>query len=286
MNDEAVIAAGVRALGWGDAVSHLQVLTRDVVWTTGLVRDGRRFIMKQFPADTCLALLRERIAVLGQLARVGQAVPRMVTTEPVGFTGAGHAGWLIVSEYLPGEALTRLSLEDFEDLGARVGELHVQLRAVEIGPNWAIHSSCSLRACTPSPRYFPPRAQLLHGDLHMGNVIRTGAGYAFIDFDEMALGRQIDDVAALLGIPMLRRHPNQSRAILRGYTRTLNDPVEADRVYGPELVLALARRFRHLAAIQRPASSGPGLIALADELDEHASGSRAGLDGWLSGEGK
>lgn len=52
-DEAAIIGAGVRALGWGDAVSHVSVLTRDVVRTTGLVRDGQRFIMKQFPAGTC-----------------------------------------------------------------------------------------------------------------------------------------------------------------------------------------------------------------------------------------
>jgi hypothetical protein len=282
-DETAIIAAGIRSLGWGDAVSKVEVLSRDVARTTGLVRDGQRFIMKQFPDTTCVARLRERIAVLGQLIRARQPVPRVVTAEPVGFACSppGSVGWVVVTEYRPGDRLVGLSLSDFEELGARVGELHLRLREAGVGPAWVTHASCSLRACRPGgPSAGPVRGHLHHGDLHLGNVIKESTGYAFIDFDEMEPGNQINDVAALLGVPRLHRYPRQALAVMRGYTRALNDPMGTDLVYGPELPLALARRFRHLATIQWAPRTD--LVTIADDLTEYASETSAGLDGWLA----
>lgn len=287
-----VVAGCLRALGWRDEVSYCQVLTWGLVKTIGIVRGGRRFVMKLFPSSTCIARLNERLAVLNALVGGGQPVPVVLWSRSVAF-GVGHfelRGWLVVADYVPGEPLGRPTTADFAVLGENVGELHGLMRDIQVGPTWAIHACCSLVACDPNPakpdwNNAPDRGYLHHGDLHTGNIVREGPRFSFFDFDEMAVGTQLDDVASLIGFPTIRSYQPETMALLGGYAKTLSDVSEKDRIYGPELPLALARRFLYLSTIQTDTSQEPRLAALAHSLNDHVTVSGAGIEEWFAAAG-
>ncbi|MGW0434412.1 phosphotransferase enzyme family protein [Micromonospora sp. NPDC003197] len=293
----AHLTACLSALGpWAGEVTYHQVLSSRTVETVGLIRNERRFVLKIFPADTCLVRLSQRLTVLTQLRKRGQLVPLPVDSRPVPAVDAETQGraWLVLTEYVDGDPLSRPNAPDFRLLGRDLGELHAELRNITVDRSWQVHADCSLEVCRPSGTGTPtltaepetgtptrtaePARFLQHGDLHTGNVVRQGARFAFFDFDEMAVGDQLDDVAALLGFPSLRAYATAGRALVAGYAAARGD---RQRLDGPDLLFALARRFDYLAAIQDDRSAAPRLTGLARELREHAEAGD-GLPGWLT----
>jgi Ser/Thr protein kinase RdoA (MazF antagonist) len=56
-----------------------------------------------------------------------------------------------------------------------------------------------LDAITPIFEPFLDSWQRIHGDAHLGNVLRTPAGFLFLDFDDMVMGPPVQDLWMLWG---------------------------------------------------------------------------------------
>ncbi len=89
----------------------------------------------------------------------------------------------------------------------------------------------------------------LHGDAHVEQYAVAAEGRGLADFDASAIGPPVVDIARfatslVLAYPDDERGPRAAiAALLRGYTRALDDPSAADREHEPAVATRIRARF-------------------------------------------
>jgi hypothetical protein len=287
----------LEAAGWAHDVAAVRILMTGAVSTAGLIRSGERFILKLFPPDSCRALTDARVRALACLEHLGSNTPRVVTSGAAVMDGSSYS--FTISSYVSGSAVAVPDVSTFSALGVAVARLHVALSRAGVEETWLAHGRCSAERCAGSSGQGRPWAagsdgepigptlaeagifQLVHGDLHTGNIVTTGADFGFFDFEDMRFSDPLDDIAAVLGFIKVCSYPAAAKALISGYINAAPPHVQADRLNGRDLVTALACRFEYLAGIQLRPTANEKLLVLERSL-RAAAEEGCGIEDWMA----
>jgi hypothetical protein len=146
--------------------------------------------------------------------------------------------WMTMWEFVPHD--TRAASPEPRELGRSLRALHVALAGFtgDLPPlsgirDWLAELSPSpsqtrrLEELTPVVFESPLPAQALHGDVSLGNVLRTGGGLLWNDLEDVCFGPVAWDVAGLVASARGRGHgPEFVDELLAGYGATI-DGLEA-----------------------------------------------------------
>lgn len=210
---------------------------------------------KTFQDEGTALQLQQRFDHFWQLARVDPLAPEVA--RPLGWDRATRTFWQDAAPGLPLMDLAKAhdALPEFERIGCALGKLHLavlptgahrptghwlaelQRRVQKIGralPGLLSRAERLGETLETSALQLPAAAQsLIHGDFHPEQVWLCGARVVFFDFDEIALGNPMEDLAEFMvkleqqgASPERVRH--QFDALLAGY-RTV-----AARLFNPE----------------------------------------------------
>jgi len=136
-----------------------------------------------------------------QLREIGRVIGRIHT---VGASAPAEHRWPLTPAKWFGENLEFLLEHDCIDASARETYTSTVRRLEEVTTPW----------------FEGLETHRIHGDCHLGNVLRTGQGFVFLDFDDMVIGPAVQDLWMLQGSTDawgLRRQ----ELLLEGYTQMM-----------------------------------------------------------------
>lgn len=164
---------------------------------------------------------------------------------PQATPGAAPALWFALFDRVSGRAPDELDEEDLRQVGQHLGQLHTvgaehgfnhrpgfdaaswareSLQAIQTHPN--ARFPATLNAAYEDvvggllhqmlPRFEGVPTHRIHGDCHRGNLLWTGGGPVFLDFDDACVGPAVQDIWLLVpGVDAEARR--QRSALIAGY---------------------------------------------------------------------
>jgi hypothetical protein len=166
---------------------------------------------------------------LDKLAAIGAAVPERASWRIPRARGAVDERSLTVRDWVEGSCLQDCLADDgpFEDAGAALADLHSL--DVDIGPGMSRLAGDEL---TELGLFLSkPVAAVVHGDFHLGQVVRAPDGTAMIDLDRAGSGHPLGDVGSFLAhLGELGAPVDRWGAFLDGYACRAGSMPDPDKV--------------------------------------------------------
>ncbi|MEM8630100.1 MAG: phosphotransferase [Pseudomonadota bacterium] len=236
MGREVAPQAALEAWGGGKVLTRLKGGARSTAFMVDTA-GGFAVLRRHSESEASLRWLRRALRLT---ERAGLTVPHPIAAEG-GWLGIG--GWRL-ERWIDGKPAAGA---DLKRLSARIAAVHRSGQSLPDRPgapplaDWATDGAPVLELCRRATAKRP--FTLIHGDLHVGNLLRLpGGGYALLDWDEARRDSPAFDMAALV-------RPSGS-----GAQKTLHLAYETASGWRTEPAYARGMARRLMARANRPCS--------------------------------